>query len=220
MCGRGQPRWRVLPLEMFSTCACYSRLHWRWFRYVSSSYYTTWPSLVLTRFRFLLDHMSGPCCFTCQFSIDTRVVLWLGHMSLLHWTKCRIFIGPRGMTTIPCMSFFYSTTYLDAVCPRVSILLGHVSCLELPTCLFLIRPHGRMDLYHVFCLYWLMCPVVAVTRVIHWFVYVSDSYLMCMCRIYHVHTNYYIRENDFRSTLLHKMTTCIIMLNLNQIIAV
>ena len=35
-----------------------------------------------------------------------------------------------------------------------------------------------------------------------------------------MHTNHYIRENDFRSTLLHKMTTCIIILNLNQIIAV
>ena len=48
-----------------------------------------------------------------------------------------------------------------------------------------------------------------------------DSYLTtCLCRIYHVHTNHYIRENDFRATLLHKMTTCIIILNLNQIIAV
>ena len=120
----------------FSTCTCYSRLHWRWFGYVSPSYCTTWPSLVLACFRFLLDHMSGPCCSTCQFSIGTHVVLQLGHMSLLHWSKCRIFIGPRGVTTIPHVSFFYSTTCLDSVGPRVSILLDYVSCLELPTCLF------------------------------------------------------------------------------------
>jgi len=221
MRGKGQPRWRVLPLEMLSTCTCYSQLHWRWFGYVSPSYCTTWPSLVLVRFRFLLDHVSGPCCSTCQFSIGTRVVLRLGHVSLLRWTKCRIFIGPHGMTTIPRVSFFYSTMCRDAIRLRVSILLGHVSRPELPMFLFLIRPRGRMDLYHVFCLYWPTCPVVVVTRVIHWFVHISYSYLiMCLCWIYHMHTNHYIRENDFRSTLLHKMTTCIIILNLNQITSV
>ena len=196
-------------------CTWYSRLHWRWFEYVSPSYCTTWPSLVLAHFRFLLDHVSGPCC---SKSIGTRVVLRLGHVSVLHWTKCRIFIGPHGMTTIPCVSFFYSTTCLDVVRPCVSILLGHVSCPELPTFLFLIWPHSRMDLYHVFCLYWPTSHVMAVTRVIHRFVHLLDSYLtMCLCQIHHVHTNHYIRENDFRSSLLHKMTTCIIILNLNQI---
>ena len=154
-------------MEMLSTCTCYSRLHWRWFGYMSPSYYTTWLSLVLARFRFLLDHMWGPCCSTCQFSIGTRVVLRLGHMSLLHWIMCSIFIDPRGVTTIPHVSFFYSTMCLDAICPRVSILLGHVSRPKLPMFLFLIRPRGRMDLYHVFCLYWPTCCVVAVTRVIH-----------------------------------------------------
>jgi hypothetical protein len=148
-------------------------------------------------------------------------MLRLGHVSLLHWTKCRIFIGPRGVTTIPRVSFFYSTTCLDDVRLCVSILLGHMSRPKLSTCLFLIQPRGRMDLYHIFCLYWPTCPVMAITRVIHWFVHVPDSYLTtCLCRIYHVHTNHYIRENDSRSILLHKMTTCIIILNLNQIITV
>ena len=127
----------------------------------------------------------------------------------------------HGVTIIPHVSFFYSTTCLDVVRLRVSILLGHVSCPKLPTFPFLIRPHGRMDLYHVFCLYWPTCPIVAVTHVIHLFIHVSDSYLTtCLCRIYHMYTNHYIRENDFRSTLLHKITTCIIILNLNQITAV
>ena len=88
-----------------------------------------------SHFRFLLDHVSGPCCSTCQFSIGTCVVLWLGQVSLLHWTKCCIFIGPCGVTTISHVSFFYSTTCLDVVRPRVCILLGHVSRPELPTCL-------------------------------------------------------------------------------------
>ena len=133
MRGRWQPRWRVLPLEKLSMCTCYSRLHWRWFGYVSPSYCTTRPSLVLAPFRFLLDHMLGPCYSTCQFTNGTRVVLRLGHVSLLHWTKCHIFIGSCGVTTIPRMSFFYSTTCLDVVRLRVSILLGHVSRPELPT---------------------------------------------------------------------------------------
>ena len=167
MRGRGQPRWRVLSLEMLSTCTCYSRLHWTWFGYVSPSYCITWPSLVLARFRFLLDHVWGPCCSTCQFSIGTCVVLWLGHVSLLHWTMCHIFIGPRGVTTIPCMSFFYSTMCIDDVRLHVCILFGHVSRPELPTCLFLIRPHGMMDLYHIFSLYWPMCPILALTCVIY-----------------------------------------------------
>jgi len=133
---RGQPCWQLLPLEMLFTCTCYSQLHWIWFGYVSSCYWTTWRSLVLARFRFLMDHVSGPCCSTCLFSIGTRVVLRLGHVSLLHWTMCRIFIGPHGVTTILYVSFFYSTTCLDVVCLCVGILLGHVSCPELPTCFF------------------------------------------------------------------------------------
>jgi len=92
---RGQPRWWVLLLEMLSTCTCYSRLHWRWFGYVPPSYCTTWPSLVLAHSRFLLDHVSCSCCSTCQFSMGTRVVLRLDHVSL-HWTMWHIVIGPCG----------------------------------------------------------------------------------------------------------------------------
>ena len=129
---------------------------------------------------------------------------------------CHIFIGPRGMATIPRVSFFSSTTCLDVIRPRVGILLGHASRPELPTCLFLIQPRGRTDLYHVFGFYWPTCAVLALTCVIHWFVHMSDSYLTtCLCRIYHVYINHYIRKNNLRSTLLHKMTTCIIILNLN-----
>jgi hypothetical protein len=107
-------------------CTCYNQLHWRWFGYVSPSYCTTWPSRVLACIRFLLDHVSGPCCFTCQFSIGTRVMLRLDHVSLHHWTMCHIFIGPCG-----------------------HFLFGHVSwhCSSM-FCIF-IRPHGFMTSFHV-----------------------------------------------------------------------
>jgi hypothetical protein len=122
----GLPRWWVLPLKMLSTCTCYSQLHWRWFRYVSPSYCTTWPSLVLAHFRFLLDHVSCSYCSTCQVFMGTHVVLRLDHVSLLHWTMWRNFIGPRGR-----------------------FLFDHASrkCLSM-FCLF-IWPCGVMTSFHV-----------------------------------------------------------------------
>ena len=130
MRGRGLPRWWVLSLEMLSTCTCYSRLHWRWFGYVSPCCWTTWPSLVLARFRFLLDHVLGPCCFTCLFSIGTHVVLRLDHVSFLHWTMCRLFIGPHG-----------------------HFLFDHVSRCCPSTFCFLIRPGGLTTSFHVLDFY-------------------------------------------------------------------
>ena len=121
----GQPCWCVLPLEMLFTCTCYSRLHLRWFGYMSPSYCTTWPSLVLACCRFLLDHVSGPYCSTCQFSIGTRVVLWLGHMSLLHWTKCH---------------FFYWSTSCDHNILNVFLLLNHMSRCCMFSCQYFIGP--------------------------------------------------------------------------------
>jgi hypothetical protein len=155
MRGKRHPRWRLLPLEMLSMYTCYSRLHWRWFGYMSPCYWTTWPSLVLAHFRFLMDHLSGPYCSTCQFSIGTRVVLWLGHVSFLHWTMCRIFIGPRGR-----------------------FLFDHVSqCCPSMFCLF-IRPCGLMTSFHMLDFYWPMCRAMAISCVMHWFVHVSHSYLI------------------------------------------
>ena len=125
-----QPRWWLLLLEILSTCTYYSWLHWRWFRYVSPCYWTTWASLVLARFSFLMYHVSGSYCFTCQFSIGTRVVLWLGHVSFLHCTMCRIFIGPHG-----CFLF----DHVSQCCPS----MFH----------FLIWPHGLMTSFHMLDFY-------------------------------------------------------------------
>jgi hypothetical protein len=130
MHGMGHLRWRLLLLEMLSTCIYYSQLHWRWFEYVSPCYWIMWPSLVFARFRFLIDHLSGPCCFTYLFSIGTRVVSgWvmchffiglcvvflLVHLLVLYSTTCHgvvrpcfvFFIWPRGLTASFHMSDFY-----------------------------------------------------------------------------------------------------------------
>jgi hypothetical protein len=129
MRGRGLPHWLALPFEMLSTCTYYRRLYWRWFGYVSPSYCTTWSSLVLARFRFLLDHVSGPCCSTCQFSTGTRVVLPLDHVSLFHWTMCRIFywstcpflIWPHVTVMSVHMSYFYTSMWRDDFLPVSAI---------------------------------------------------------------------------------------------------
>ena len=92
-----------------------------WFLHVSGSFWTTCRDPVVPHVSFLLAHVLCYSWVTCHFFIGPSVVF---------------FIGPRGMTTIPHMSFFYSTTCLDAICPRVSILFGHVSCPKLPTFLF------------------------------------------------------------------------------------
>jgi hypothetical protein len=132
MCGRGLPWWWVLPLEMLSTYTCYSpRVHviaccidngsctchlliaqrgHLWFLHVSG----------------LLDHVSGPCCSTCQFSTGTRVMLPLDHMSLIYWTMCRIFI-----------------------CPRVCFLFDHASRCCPSMCHIFIHPCGLIILFHV-----------------------------------------------------------------------
>jgi len=145
---REHPHWWLLSLEMLSTSTCYSRLHWRWFKYVSPCYWTTWPSLVLARFRCLIDHMPGPYCSTCQFSIGTSV-------SCCGWVMCHFFIGPCVIfllvhvvvsysTSVMVLSihvlFFYSATWLDGFLPRVGFLLAHVSCHGYFMCHALVHP--------------------------------------------------------------------------------
>jgi hypothetical protein len=141
---QGQSHWRLLPLEMLYICTCYNQLHWRWFGYVSLCYWTMWPSLILARFRFLIDHVSGPCCSTCLFSIGTRVVLWLGHMSFLHWTMCHIFIGP-------CGHFVFD--HMSQCCPSMFR--------------FLIRPRGLTASFHVSDFYLATCRVMTISRIMH-----------------------------------------------------
>jgi hypothetical protein len=126
MQGRGLPRWWVLPLEMFSTCIYYSRLYWTWFGYVSHSYCTTWPSLILARFIFLLDHVSGPLLF---------------HMLVFYWHTCRVAVGSYVTSLLDHVSYFYwlpvsySTTRHGAVvCPHFVFLFGHMTWRLPSTC--------------------------------------------------------------------------------------
>lgn len=81
------------------------------------------------------------------------------------------------MTRKPHVSFSHWTTRRDALGPCVIFLVDHVSWPKLPTRLLLIRLRGFSVLHHLLDFYWCTCHVVALTRVIHWFVHASMFYL-------------------------------------------
>jgi hypothetical protein len=149
------------PMELLGDMG---QMEWRWFRYVSPSYCILWPSLIIACFRFLLDHVSGSYCSTCQFSIGTYVVLQLDHVTLIHWTKYRILIGPRGCflfdhesqhcTSTFCFfirphGFMTSIHVLDFKGPHVMSWLFHVSCTGSSTRRIFIWSRGLSWFYHV-----------------------------------------------------------------------
>jgi hypothetical protein len=135
---------------------------------VSLYYWTTWPSLVLAHFWFLIDHVSGPCCSSCRFSIGTRVVLSMSYVSLLHWTMCLIFIGRCGRFLFDHVSrcypstfhFFYSATWLDNFLPCVGFLLAHVLCHDYFTCHAVVRPRVTFLFDHVACSGSTTCSII------------------------------------------------------------
>jgi hypothetical protein len=152
--------------------------------------------------------VSGPSCSTCQVFIGTRVALWLVQVSLLYWT----------------VSYFYWSTWRDHSISCV-LLLDHVSrcCTSVYQypCVFFYSTTWQDEFVHVFGLYWPTCPVLTLTCVIHWFIHMSDFYLTTwhVLDLPYAHQSLH-KKNDFRSTLLYKMTTCIIILKLSQITAV
>ena len=115
---QGQSCRRMLPLEMLSRVDAIAGYIGDGSGHVSPSYSTTWPSLVLAHFRFLLDHVLSMLFHLLGFYWHTCRIAVVA-VSLLHWIMCHIFIGPRGLTTISHMSFF--------TWPCVTMLYVHVS---------------------------------------------------------------------------------------------
>ena len=136
----------------------YSRLHWRWFRFVSPYYWRAWPSLVLAHFRFLMDHVSGPCCSTCQFSIGTYV-------SCCGWVMCHFFIRPCVVFLLVHVAVSYSTTCHGAVHPCFIFLFGHVAWRLPSTCQIFIS--------HVPCHGYFTCHALVRPRVVFLFDHVA-----------------------------------------------
>jgi len=104
---------------------------------------TTWPSLVLACFRFLVDHVSVPYCSTCQFL--------LAHVSCCHWITCHFFIGPFVIFLLVHMSISYLTMRHNAVHPRVIFLYVHVAWWFSSTCRIFNSPRVESWLLHVSC---------------------------------------------------------------------
>ena len=85
-------------------CTCYNRLHWRWFGYVSPSYYTMWHHWFL--------HVLGFYWTTCRFSVVPHVGFLLAQVSCCRWITCHFFIGPCVIFLLVHVSVSYSTTCL------------------------------------------------------------------------------------------------------------
>ena len=118
------------------------------------------------------ETISGSCMF--QVLIGPRVGTRLFHMSIFYWHTCRVAVGSHVTSLLDHVSYFYRSMWRDHNTSHVFLLLDHVSRCCTFACRyfigprvapwaihmsFLIQPHGRMDLYHVFCLYWPTCPV-------------------------------------------------------------
>jgi hypothetical protein len=128
---------------------------------VSPSYCTTWLSLVLAPIRFLQDYVSGPCCSTCQFSIGTRVMLRLDHVSLLHWTMYHIFIGPRGRLLFDHELWHWPSMFRIFIRQRGLTTSFHMSDFN--------SPHVVSRLFHVSCTGSSMCRIFIWSRGLSWF---------------------------------------------------
>jgi len=164
-------------------CTCYSWLHWIWFGYVSPSYCTTWPSLVLACIRFFLDHVSGHSCSICQFSIGTRVMLRLVHVSLLHWTMFRIFSGPRGCFLFDHVSRHCPSTFRFFIRPRGFTTSFHMWDFNSP----------RVESWplHVLCYGSSMCRNFIWSRGLSWFYRVEyNQFIIEVIRDHHYYTDW------------------------------
>ena len=95
---------------------------------MSPSYCTTWSSLVLAHFRFLLDHM-------------------LFHMLVFYWHTCHVAVRSHVNSSLDQVSYFYWSTWhdhnipcLSFTRPCVSMLYVHVSVFYWATCRALSYP--------------------------------------------------------------------------------
>lgn len=146
---------------------------------MSPFYWTTWTSLVLSRFMFFF------CEFMFYVLTRLRVVSELFHLSvfigacvmvlLVHtllfcWTMCLVLIGLRGNFLLdhasrcctPTCHFFNLVTWLDEFLSRLGILLVHVLCPDSCTCHALIRPHVKFLFDHVPCAGSTTCTTIIV----------------------------------------------------------
>ena len=154
----------MLPLEMLSTCTCYSRFHWRWFGYVwpsyctrghlwflhvLGSYWTTCQDLVVPHVSFLLAHVS--CCdwVTCHFFIGPSVVFLLVHVAWPQYPTCLSFTRPRVSMLYVRVSVFYWATCRALSYPCFFFWFGHVVGWIYTTYFICIGPHGLSWLLHI-----------------------------------------------------------------------
>ena len=126
MHGRGLPCWLALPLEMLSTCTCYSPCVHAIAGYIGDG--SGMCHLLIAQCGNLwFLHVLGFYWTTCRFPVVPHGSFLLAHISCCHWITCHFFIGPCVIFLLVHMSVSYLTTRHYAVHPRVVFLYVHVA---------------------------------------------------------------------------------------------
>jgi hypothetical protein len=127
-------------LEMLSMCTGYSRLHWRWFEYVSPCSCTFH---VLNEPRVRLFHISVFYWHTCHLTTGQCVIFLIVHVAVSYLTTCH-------GAGCPCF-IFYLAMWFDDFLLRIGFLFAHTSCHGYFTCHALVRPRVTFLFDHVVC---------------------------------------------------------------------
>ena len=188
----GLPRWWVLPLEMLFTYTCYSRLHWRWFGYVSSFYCTTCHLWFL--------HVSGSYWTTGRVPVVPHVSFLWAHVSCCGWITCHFFIGSCGIFLLVHVVVSYSTTRHGTVRPRFTFLFGHVAWRYPSTCRIFNSPCVVLWLFHVSCTGSTRCRIFIWSRGLFWFYRVEyNQFIIEVIRDHHYCTDWLYNNSAWQS---------------------
>ena len=108
-------------------------------------------------------YVLGSCWTTCQAPVVPRVYFLLAHVLCCGQVTCHIFTGPCVIFLLVHMTVSYQITCHGAIHP----------CF-----VFFIQPHGLTASFHVSDFYYPTCRAMAISRVMHWFIHMSQFYLI------------------------------------------
>ena len=120
------------PLEMLSTCTCYSPHVHAIAGCIGDGSGTC----------HLLIAQHGHLC-SCTYLVLTgpRIGSLLFHMSVFYWHTCHVAVGSRVTSSLDHVSYFYWSTLHYHNTPRVFLLLDHVSRCYMFVCQYFIGSH-------------------------------------------------------------------------------
>ena len=126
--------------------------------------------MVQVRVTFLLHNMAIPGSCTYLVLTGPRIGSLLFHMLVFYWHTCHVAVGSRVTSSLDHVSYFYWSTWPFLIRPCVTLLSVHVSFFDSTMWLDDFLPRVRF--------LFAMCHAMAISRVMHKFVYMSHFYLI------------------------------------------